>query len=123
MKKNPSIQVESSGDVISFLWRDFDGDDCFDGFFIEVKQNGTTKNFDFGACAVYGLRKLSRFFRDSNQESVSGGFQNPDPCFFDVHRDGDTYLLSVRFERGGFSAQFKLRSALVTINDEFLIDY
>jgi len=123
MKNSASILVEDSGTVMCFLWRDFDGDDCFGNFSVEVKRDGTTKRFDFGVCAAYGLRRMSKFFRDENQSSVSGGFQNPDPCFYDLVRDGNLYRLSIRFGAAGAPEYFELQGESVLIDDEFLSEY
>jgi hypothetical protein len=49
----------------------FDGDDCFSDFNIGAAGEGGTGRFGFGAFSVHGLRKVSRFFRDDSQKSVT----------------------------------------------------
>jgi hypothetical protein len=106
-----------------FVWVGFDGDDCFNDFHIDVATESGTQLFSFGPCAVQGLRKLSRFFRDHSQKSVGLGFHHPDVRYCDIFRvDGD-YRLEVRFEGSGLSEQTWVRKPSVHFGDEFLAEY
>lgn len=103
-----------------FEWFGFDGDDCFNDFHINVTNETEARRFDFGPCAVHGLRKLSRFFKDGTQTTVGGGFRCPDVRYYDVHRSADGYRLVVRFEDSGLHEQVVIHSPLVQVDDEFL---
>jgi hypothetical protein len=105
---------------MQFEWLDFDGDDCFGDFHINIASGTDTRRFDFGSCAVSGLRKISKFFKDGAQTTVSSGFRHPDIRYYDVHRSDDGYRLVIRFEGSGLYEQFHIKSPLVQINDEFL---
>jgi hypothetical protein len=83
---------------MEFEWLDFDGDDCFRDFHINVVTETGTRRFNFGQCAVNGLRKFSRFFRDTTQTTVGEGFRNPGTCYYDLDRKKEGYSLVVRFE-------------------------
>jgi hypothetical protein len=104
-----------------FEWLGFDGDDCFDDFHIDLTNETGIQHFHFGPCAIHGLRKVSRFFQDSGQASVSLGFQLPDIRCCDVHRADDGYRLLVRFEGSGLSEQFYVHEPSVQIDDELLV--
>lgn len=102
-----------------FEWLDFDGDDCFRNFRITVIGGPGIHNFDLGPCAVNGLRKVSRFFRDRQEASVRGGFRHPDERYYAVHRTADGYNLVVRFEGSDLNKQFSIPCERVYFDDEF----
>lgn len=104
-----------------FEWLDFDGDDdCFLDFHIYVTNETGSHRFDFGPCAVNGLQKVSRFFRDRQEASVSGGFRYPDERYFEVHRTKDGYNLVVRFEGGDQNEQFFIPCHYLHFEGKFL---
>ena len=120
MRTSASIRLRSDRLQIGFEWLDFDGDDCFNDFHINVVTEIGTRLFDFGGCAVHGLRKVSRFFRDTTQTSVSGGFRNPDVCYYDLDRKNDSYRLVVRFDGKALREEFTIQSPEMEIDDEFM---
>jgi hypothetical protein len=123
MRDSASIQVKGNANEVRFEWRDFDGDDCFGDFHIEVIGPNGTNRFDFGASAVYGLRKLTKFFQDASLASVSGGCRHPDLRYWDVVRADGGYRLIVRFEMTSVCEEFYIQSSSVRIDDEFLKAY
>lgn len=120
MRTSAFIRLKSDPLNIAFEWLDFDGDDCFNDFHIDIVTEAETRRFDFGGCAVHGLRKLSRFLRDTTQTTVGGGFRNPDVCFFDLDRKNDGYGLVVRFEGKGLREEFNIQNPQTEIDDEFM---
>ena len=121
MKDSAHIRINDATTEIRLAWLDFDGDDCFSDFHIDVTSEAGTQQFCFGPCAVRGLRKLSRFFRDSGQASVSLGFQQPDVRCCDFVRADEGYRLLLRFEGSGLSEEFSVRNPSVQIEDGFLM--
>jgi len=120
MRTSASIRLKSDRLTIRFEWLDFDGDDCFNTFRIDVVTEATTRRFDFGACGVNGLRKLSRFFRDTTQTTIGGGFRNPDVCYYDLDRKDNGYCLVVRFEDKRQEEEYNIQMPEVEIDDEFM---
>jgi len=120
MRTSAFVRLKSDGLQIGFEWRDFDGDDCFNDFHINVVTETGTRRFDFGRCAAHGLRKFSRFFRDTAQTTVGGGFRNPDVCYYDLDRKNDDYSLVVRFEGKGLREEFNIQTPQIEIDDEFM---
>ncbi|HKU25255.1 MAG TPA: hypothetical protein VJQ54_07260 [Candidatus Sulfotelmatobacter sp.] len=120
MKTSADIRIKGDSTELSFEWRDFDGDDCFNDFHINVITATGTRRFDFGGCAVNGLRQFSRFFRNGTPNTVSGGFRNPDIRYYDLHRETDGYRLVVRFEGSGLCEEFYVRKPQTQIDDEFM---
>jgi hypothetical protein len=123
VKDNAHILINDAATEMRLAWLGFDGDDCFSDFHIDVTSESGTQQFCFGPCAVQGLRKLSRFFRDSSQRSVSLGFQHPDIRCCDFARVDDGYRLLVRFEGSELSEQFDVRKPSMQLDDEFLVEY
>ena len=109
MRTSASIRLKSDRLTIRFEWLDFDGDDGFNTFRIDV-----------GACGVNGLRKLSRFFRDTTQTTIGGGFRNPDVCYYDLDRKDNGYCLVVRFEDKRQGEEYNIQMPEVEIDDEFM---
>lgn len=120
MNNTAYIRVKGNLTEMRFEWLDFDGDDCFKDFHITVTSGTDTRRFAFGPCAVHGLRKLCKFFKDVTEATVSGGFRHPDVRCYDLHRSDDGYHLVVRFEGSGLREQFSIRGPSVQIDDEFL---
>ena len=71
------IVLRGETSTVAFLWRKFDGDDCFDEHVLEIHGRGSSTRYEFGGCAVAGLRKLSEFFDSPLETSVHAGFRNP----------------------------------------------
>jgi hypothetical protein len=120
VKNNAHIRINDATTEMRLAWLGFDGDDCFRDFRIDVASEAGTKQFCFGPCAVHGLRKLSRFFRDRSQASVGLGFQHPDIRCCDFVRADEGYQLRVRFEGSGLSEHFFVRNPSVQIDDGLL---
>jgi len=64
VETSADIRIKGDSTEVSFEWRGFDGDDCFSDFHISVITETGSRRFDFGGCAVNGLRQVSRFFRN-----------------------------------------------------------
>jgi hypothetical protein len=86
MKNSAHVRVKGDSTEMQFEWRDFEGDDCFKDFHINVASDNESRPFDFGPCAVHGLRKLCKFFTDVTDTTVSGGFRYPYARYYDVQR-------------------------------------
>lgn len=123
MKQGASIQLIDSVTNIRFEWSDYDGDDCFSDFRILVKEEKQTFEFDFGACVIFGLRELSKFFSDLSRETAGLGFRNPDIRYCDAYRNGNDYRLVVRYEGNNLHKEFNLKKPVIHIDDEFLRSY
>ena len=122
MRDSAQIQINDAHTEVRLVWAGFDGDDCFSEFYIEVASEGNARRFSFGPCAVHGLRKVSRFFRDNSQESVSLGFRHA-IRYCDVFRTDSDYRLVLRFEGGELSEQRFLEKPSIQLADEFLTEY
>ena len=120
MKASAFIRLKGDRLQMEFEWLNFDGDDSFDDFHINVVTETGSRRLDFGGCAVHGLRKVSRFFRDTAQTTVGGGFRNPDVCYYDLYRKNDGYSLMVRFEGKGLREEFNIQNPQIEIDDEFM---
>ena len=123
MRDNAQICINDATTEVRFVWAGFDRDDCFNDFHIDVTGEFGTQRFSFGACAVHGLRKLSRFFRDNAQETASLGFRNPDVRECDISRTDGHYRIVVRFEGSGLSEECCVRKPSIQLEDEFLAEY
>jgi len=115
------IWIKSGGlTEACFEWLDFDGDDCFMDFHINITNDRGSHHFAFGPCAVNGLRKLSKFFKDRSRTSVSGGFRHPDERYYELHRIAGGYRLDVRFEETNLNEQFSIPCRYLEFDDKFL---
>jgi hypothetical protein len=123
MKNNAHVRVKGHSIEMLFEWLDFDGDDCFKDFHVNVVNETNTQRFDFGPCAIHGLRKVCKFFKEITETTVSGGFRYPDVRSYDVQRIDDGYRVVIRFEGGGLHEQFYIPSPSVQVDDEFLEVY
>ena len=123
MERAAHIQLKSGASEMRFDWLGFDGDDCFDDFHITVADDGQPRRFDFGPCVVRGLRKFVRFFGDTSQPTIGGGFRHLDIRYYDLHRSGEDYRLVIRFEGSGLHEEFHIHQPAVHIADQFLKDY
>jgi hypothetical protein len=123
VRDTAQISINDAATDVRFVWAEFDGDDGFNDFHIDVTGKCGTQRFSFGPCAVHGLRKVSRFFRDKSQESVGLGFRHPDNRYCDIFRvDGD-YRLVVGFEGSGLSEQHHVQTPSIHLGDDFLVEY
>jgi hypothetical protein len=123
MPPNALIKLETASDRLCFDWSGFDGDDCFGSFVISVFCNDHLHSFDFGACAVQLLRKMSRFLSSPSQPSVGGGFRHPDIRTYDLHRIDDGFRLVVQFEGSGLHEEFTLVRPTIEDSRAFLSAY
>jgi hypothetical protein len=122
MKASASIRAEGNGYQVLFEWLDFDGDDCFRDFRIEIVNGTGTERFDFGDCAIRGLRKVVRFFR-GRLDNAGGGFRFPDIRSYELARTEAGFTLQIRFEGNDLSRQFRIDNPALTFDDEFLDEY
>jgi hypothetical protein len=122
MKNSASIRVAAAHLELSFEWLEFDGDDCFNDFHINVTKDSDTRRFDFGPCAINGLRKLAQFFRDETELTVGGGFQFPNIRYYEVDRLNDRYCLLIHSENE-LHERYQISTPSIQINDEFLRNY
>jgi hypothetical protein len=120
MRTTAHIHLKSDLIECRFEWLDFDGDDCFRDFRINVITETGSRRFDFGGCAVNGLRQFSTFFRSETREAVSGGFRHPDIRYYDLYREKDGYRLVVRFEGSGLREEFCIHNPRTEVDDEFM---
>jgi hypothetical protein len=120
VKNSALIRLKNDQSDLKFEWVDFDGDDCFNDFHIEVKNASGIRRYDFGPCVVHCLRKLCKFFEDPKETTVSGGFRHPDVRRYEVHRSDDGYRLIVRFEGSGLHEQFHIQHPVLRIDAESL---
>src|ERR1700744_939114 len=103
-----SIRLISPHIEARFEWFGFDGDDGFIGFRLLVSEADSSRTFEFGGCANYGLRKLTRFVNDPTQIAAGLGFRHPDIRYLDIFRaDGDVRIV-VRFEGSHLHEEFLL---------------
>ena len=122
MRNNASIQVKNATTDIEFLWSGFDGD-CFADFQIVATTEDGTEEFNFGPCVVWGLRRLSRFFRGGPKSSEALGFRNPDARCCNVLRLTDGYSIKVQLDEGKVSREFVIQEPSLYLQDEFLAEY
>ena len=52
METSAHILMSDDAVQITFDWNAFDGDDCFQNFFITVRSGAGAERFDFGPCVV-----------------------------------------------------------------------
>ena len=89
LPRNVQISVDSETCNAILRWTGFDGDDAFDSFQIQIqRKDAEPQCFEFGACAVWGLRRSTRFFSDQKEPATGGGFRHPDVRTYDWVRDG-----------------------------------
>lgn len=122
MANSASIRVKDNDAEALLHWRNFDGDDSFRSFQINIINGNQTEQFDFGGCAVWGLRKSSRFFR-GKLDSAGGGFRFPDIRTYDLKRTDNGFLLQIRFEEANRSEEIRFTDPTVILEDEFLKEY
>jgi hypothetical protein len=120
MKRTAHVYLRNDSTELQFEWLDFDGDDCFSDFHLNVITKGGTRRFDFGECVVHGLRKFIRFFRNEAQSKVGGGFRNPDIRCYDLHREKDGYRLVIHLEASRLCEEFYVHNPSMEIDDEFM---
>jgi hypothetical protein len=119
MEKISYIHLKSNLLEIHFEWHDFDGDDCFKDFHIIVRDEKTVTQFAFGPCAVFGLRKLRKFFSDRTQKTAGLGFRNPDIRYCDVFRKDSDYRLKIQFEGSNLCEEFVIKQPDICIDHHF----
>jgi len=117
-----SIQVKSDDAELLFHWHDFDGDDCFRAFHIDIVNGTRVERFEFGECVVWGLRKSVRFSR-GELDSAGSGFRFPDMRTYDLTRTVDGFLLQIRLEAANRSEEIRLKNPTLILDDGFLKEY
>jgi len=122
MRKSASIRAEGAGSGGLFEWLDFDGDDCFRDFHIGLVNGTETERFEFGGCAIWGLRRTVMFFR-GQLDKVGSGFSFPDNRTYDLARIEDGFLLEIRVKATNRFEQLHIQKPALTFNDEFLKEY
>jgi len=123
MESTAQICLSSRDAELRFDWLGFDGDDCFREFSVTYRSGADEQRFEFGPCAVRGLRKLSCFFSDPAQESAGMGFRNPDIRYCDISREAGGYRVVVRYDGNGLHEEFLLGSPSLHMENKFLKDY
>jgi hypothetical protein len=118
MERVARIRLTSDESETRFEWSGFDGNDCFSDFQITVTTAGQFWHFEFGPCAAYGVRRLTRLFTDTTQMSAELGFQHPDIRHCDVHRSGEDFRLIVRYESSGLHEEFHIHRPAVHIHSD-----
>ena len=121
MENWASIQLRSRELEIRFEWVDFDGDDAFHEFHVDIVGGVETRRFEFGPCPVTTLRQFSDFFQD-RLETASASFHCPDLRVCQLDRTDGGFHLQVRFDAGNQSEDFAIPSPSVTL-DDFLSQY
>jgi hypothetical protein len=122
--ESSSIKLFADGSSWTFKWSGFDGDDCFASFRIAIAQQGHEEFFDFGPCVVRSLRQVAKFVvQQSPGTSVSGGFQNPGICSFELRTDGERYELIVEKENPELKKYFALKRPSFDLDERFLRAY
>ena len=122
MRDSASIRAKAANSEVLFEWNDFDGDDCFQDFHINIVNETKMQRFDFGHCVVSGLRRSVRFFRGQIDKAGSG-FRVPDVRTYELARTEDGFLLQIRFEGNALFERFHLNKPTLTFDDEFLREY
>ena len=107
---------------VLFHWHDFDGDDCFRDFHIDILNGTQAERFEFGECVVWGLRKSVRFFR-GKLDSAGSGFRFPDIRTYDLTRTDDGFSLQIRLEAANRSEEIRFSNPTLILDDEFLKEY
>jgi hypothetical protein len=121
MENWASIQIKSNELEIRFEWVEFDGDDSFKEFHVDIIGGVKTRRFDFGPSTVATLRKFAGFFQ-GKAEAASEAFQCPDVRVCELARTDSGLQLLVRFAADDQSEKFNIASPSITI-DAFLADY
>jgi hypothetical protein len=122
MKNSARIRTISGDREALFEWLDFDGDDCFRDFHIDIVNGTETERFAFGNCAVWGLRQSFRFFQGL-QDKAGFGFRFPDIRTYDLTRTGNGFLLQIRLEAAIRSEEYRFSNPMLILDDEFLTGY
>jgi hypothetical protein len=117
MERHAHIQLKAQSEEVCLRWAGFDGDDSFTDFHISVTRGGDTRHFDFGPCAVFGLRKMRRFFTEATQQTAGLGFRHPDIRLCDVFRSDDSYKFVVQFEGSGLREEFQIHKPKIEVSD------
>ena len=122
MSESANIREEGSGYAILFEWLDFDGDDCFRDFHIEIVNGTAIERFDFGDCSIGILQRSVRFFR-GQFDKADFGFKFPDIRTYDLTRTEDGFSLEISLEAANRFEQFWIRKPTLTFADELLREY
>jgi hypothetical protein len=121
MENWASIQIRNTELEIRFEWVEFNGDDGFNEFHLDIVGGTETRRFDFGPCAIATLRKFADFFQ-GNLETASAAFQCPDVRVCELARTDKGFQLLVRFEADNQREEFNITGPSIAI-DDFLSEY
>ena len=116
------IVLRGETSTVAFLWRKFDGDDGFDEHVVEFHGRGSSTPYEFGGCAVAGLRKLSKFLDSPLETSVQSGFRNPMSMDYRIDRNGPDYVLRIEIE-GKEAVEYRVLRPSVSIDRDFIDRY
>jgi hypothetical protein len=117
--RDVTIGLKDDTQEVLLAWERFDGDDCFEDFRITITPRGSdVRVYEFGPCVVRAVRKMKLFLSDNAQQSVSGGFRNPDVRTYDWQRSGSELRLVVKFEDRGLAAEHVIKNPEISVIDE-----
>jgi hypothetical protein len=117
---NSEISLSDSQREVVFIWNEFDGDDCFGSLKVRVCHEDQQAEYDFGPCVVWALRKLTCFVESDMDDSVSGGFRNPDIITYELKRMSSSYEFVVECEAQGLQVSYKLENPQIQVDRSFL---
>ena len=109
-----SIRVRNGESEWRFQWSGFDGDDCFERFYVTVTERGVMRRFELGGAVVWSLRWVNRFFENKSLERPQGGGLR-------VYRHVQDYRLVL--DSDGVEEEFSLMNPEVDLDREFLPMY
>ena len=116
------IVLRGETSTVAFLWRRFDGDDCFDEHVVEIHGRGSSTRYEFGGCVVGGLRNLSKFLDSPLETSVHAGFRNPMTLGYRMERNGPDFVLRIEVE-GKEAVEYRILRPSVDIERDFMDGY
>ena len=122
MRDSASILAKTTAAEVLFHWEEFDGDDCFGKFHIEVVIGSVTERFEFGHSIVWVLRKSARVFR-GKADNVESTFKFPDTRTCNLKRIEDGFLLEICLEGTNRCEEYRLIKPTLFFDDEFLYRY
>ena len=119
MKTSAEIRIKGDSTEVSFEWRDFDGDDCFNDFHINVITETGTRRFDFGGVPSTAFDNSAGSLGTRRRTRSAEASATP-IRYYDLYREKDGYRLVVRFEGSGLCEEFCFRNPRTQIDDEFM---
>ena len=120
MSNTAHVYLKSDLAECRFEWLDYDGDDCFRNFYIDVRVENRCQRFRLGPCVINGLRQLSRLVRNGIQNTFSFVSCHPNIRDVDLYREKDGYRLVVRSETAVLREEVYIRNPRIEVEDEIL---